>query len=73
MTRFTFTHSIQFKSGDETLPAHAGQYWKTVRGALRAAEAHAKGMERYYNEGSIAMHALVILDDQGQFVTNEAA
>ena len=39
---FTFTHQVQFRDGTETLPFRATRYWKTERGALRAAERHAQ-------------------------------
>ena len=71
--KFTFTHQIQFKSGNSTLPFRSTSWWKTERGALRAAERHAEGMQTYYTADSIATHALTVFDDQGRFVTNEAA
>lgn len=71
--RYTFTHQIQFKSGDETRPYRSTQWWKTEKGAMRAAERHSQSIEKYYAQESIAVHALVIYDDQGRFVTNEAA
>ena len=72
-TRFTFTHLIRFRNGTETLPYRSTAYWKTVRGALRAAEQHAIGMKYYYEDNSIETHALHIYSDLGEFVTNMAA
>ena len=68
---YTFEHTIQFQDGSSTLPYRSTQYWKTVRGALRAAERHSDGLHPYYD--NVACHSLVILDQYGQFVTNEAA
>lgn len=69
--RFTFTHRIIFRDGKDTAPYRSTQWWKTERGALRAAERHAQGLEQYYD--NISMHALVVLDDHGRYVTSEAA
>jgi len=69
--RYTFKHSIQFKNGTSTLPYRSTRWWKTIRGALRAAQKHALGMTQRYD--NVAMHALVIEDEYGKFVTNEAA
>lgn len=68
--RFTFDHSTQFKDGTATIPYRSTRWWKTERGALRAAEQHAKGMEKFYVEGTVAVHALRVWDDQGRFITS---
>lgn len=69
---YTFTHQIQFKSGNETKPYRSLGYWKTAKGALKAAERHAMEIQVYYEADSIAQHALVVRDSEGKFVTNEA-
>lgn len=71
-TRFTFEHSIIFNRGYTTLPYRSTRWWKTVNGALRAAESHALGVGRYYEQASINTHALVIKSDLGEFVTNDS-
>ena len=71
--KFTFSHQVQFRDGSETLPYRATRYWKTERGALRAAERFAERLEKFYVTGTVAQHALTVLDDQGRFITNEAA
>ena len=68
---YTFELTIQFKDVTSTLPYRSTRYWKTVKGALRAAECHSEGLNLYYD--NVAYHSLVILDQCGQFVTNEAA
>ena len=70
---FTFTHQIQFRNNTETQTYKSPRWWRTERGALRAAEKHAYGLDAYYAPHSIAQHALCIFDDQGRFVMNEAA
>lgn len=71
--KFTFTHQVQFLNGSETLPYRSTRWWKTERGALRAAEQHAAGMDKFYVKGMVQQHALTVIDDLGRFVTNEAA
>ena len=73
MMSYTFEHSIRFKAGDKTRSYRATRSWKTVRGALKAAQQHAAAMDAYYAEGSIALHAIVVVDEHGKFVTNMAA
>ena len=70
---YTFTHSISFKDVPATLPYRSTCWWKTVKGAQKAAEKHAEGMASYYQPGSITCHSLVIWDRDGTFITNEAA
>jgi hypothetical protein len=69
--RYTFTHQIHFDNGTTSLPYRSTRWWKTSKGAMRAAELHAKGMEVYYE--NFRWHALTIFDDGGNFVTNMAA
>jgi hypothetical protein len=71
--KYTFEHTIEFRNGTRTLPYRSTRYWKTVKGALHAAEIHSMEIGYYYEAGSIALHALVVRDNQGNFVTNEAA
>ena len=71
--KFTFDHHVQFRDGTSTAPYRPARWWKTERGALRAAERHAAGMDRFYVSGTVAQHALRIWDDQGRFITNMAA
>ena len=62
MTYFV-EHRIQFKNGTETPPYRLLRTWKTVKGALRAGEAHALAMDKYYESDSIAQHCIAVKDD----------
>lgn len=73
MNYYTFRHAIQFKDGTSTQRYTSTRTWRTVRGALKAAEEHAKGMDAYYDQTKIAQHAIVVVDQFGSFVTNLAA
>ena len=71
--RYFVSHQIQFKSGSETAPYRLTRSFKSVRGALTAGERHAIGTEKFYDRASIALHAILVTDECGNFVTNLAA
>ena len=68
---YTFTHRVIFKDGSDTLPYRSTRWWKTAKGALKAAEKHAKGMNEYFEQ--VGCHSLAIYDRNGVFIMNEAA
>lgn len=70
--RYHVTHRIIFRNGTETAPYRLLGSFKTVRGALRAGERHAAQTETHYDRTTIATHALVVVDADGRFITNEA-
>jgi len=67
---YSVEHTIVFRDGTKTAPYRLDNCWKTIKGALRAGEKHAEGVGRLYND--VSMHSIVVKDDTGHFVTNEA-
>jgi hypothetical protein len=72
---FTFTHTfIYMAEGHSGLPYRSTRSWKTINGARRAAEAHAKGIEPHYDMNAIKYHRIEVIDlSTGRAVLREAA
>ena len=69
--KYFVEHSVLFTDGTRTAPYRLLRKWKTVKGALRSGEQHALAVGQRYN--NVHAHAVVVLDENGHFVTNLAA
>lgn len=66
--RYTITHVIHLDSGRQIV-RHRTQEWKTMRGALNAAERLAVWVgERHEDEG-VTHNSFIITDETGKFRT----
>lgn len=72
---FTFEHRFRYRDGhSDPIPYRSTRQWKTAKGALRAAEKHAKALESHYDMSAISWHALAVIDlSNGLTVMSEAA
>jgi hypothetical protein len=60
-----------YKGGGRTARYRSARWWRSVKGALRAAEQHAILCSTIND--NVMEHALIVWNDLGQPVMNEAA